>query len=805
MNGDWKRARIAFERAYERTKDVPPLQEHCLQGLIEAANNLCDWSTIDDLVKSRANGSLNNIWEDAWRDWMIPCVCDAYVQILPDIDGSWPSRTNDLRVIESWMRDRGKLEHIKSLMIEDLMVFLMSESQRQAGDLLNDLLDSAAKQWVSLSPLCTELGMRKMQKLQAMNDLDASLKVLRYTDQTDYLNRMTVLLDFWSAKAPMTRDNLVQWNKLAAYRTYCSMLFEDIFENVDVDEERDGEKSAIRKRMRRIGRELRLGIIDAALKQKHRYIAEKHLYYLNKIHNPADIRLRLMLFEAKINCLRADLETDTRRKMLAYAASWTYSHRLLNKEGDGLDADMSNNVRGHIGALASAIERLSVENGGEFANALLTPEIGGEILRDIGATEQSDDPNSVRERLLHYSLDNLRSCCDSTATVISRNAGEHYYALARHCYNRLARVETEAECDEIFQDFVFATLRAMYHDYPEATHYFPCLLRPERLLRNEVTRGIFARECAKLQPWLFLRWRDLLFSYLGTPIASVVEPVVEMLVKTYPSAVAYTYHLTVERNPAVLRDEGARRIRALLGDEARESERFLTAIQYMAQPELYLKHYLNEATKDLAEGNATEALEALLRKVYPPVRGGLAEDERSPRPGNVYKVIARYEATIRALNPEDRDATRERVRRIRKSLDQEIQSRLVREVQSRASKRRLKDYSPYLHEYAGGLEIPGQYTGEREPTPRYHAKIARIDPVVEVMKSLRKPIRISMIGDNGREYKFLVKFGEDLTIDHGLQQLYATMNRTLRNDAGCRQRRLAIDTYEVHADRYNLN
>lgn len=81
--------------------------------------------------------------------------------------------------------------------------------------------------------------------------------------------------------------------------------------------------------------------------------------------------------------------------------------------------------------------------------------------------------------------------------------------------------------------------------------------------------------------------------------------------------------------------------------------------------------------------------------------------------------------------------------------------------------------------------------------PRYHVRIARFEPLVEIMRSLREPICISMVGNNGRTYKFLVKFGEDLTLDRGLQQLYSTMNRTLRNDPSCRQRRLAIDTYEV--------
>lgn len=787
-NGDWTRARVAFEKAYRQTKAMPSVQEHCLQGLLESVNNLCDWSAINNLVKSRASGNLRNVWSDTWRDWMIPYVCDAYVQMLPYVD------KDDLETFQSWMNDPDKLERIKSLVGEDLLIFLLKE-RRQAGNLLNDLLDNMAKQWINLNPLCTKLRMRNIQKLQTMNDLSASLKVLRYTNEMDYLNGMTSLLDFWLAKVPMKRDNLVQWNKFAAYRTYCSTLFEDIFHSIDDNVVgNDVDKEAIRERMRRIGHELRLGIIDTALKQKHCYIAEKQFNYLKMVCWPVDLQPRLTLIKAKISCLRADLEIDVLGKMRAYSASWRYSHRLLNEESN-LDTDTSTDVRKHISVLASTIERLSRENS-KFAAMLL--DSGNEILQAVGAVKRPSSLYSVKNRLLHYSMNHLKSCCDDKVTVIDRNVGEHYYTLAKHCYNQLENIDAEASpirSDQIFQNFVFATLRAMYHDYHDATHYFSCLLRPERLLGNEVTRRIFKQECAKLQPWLFLRWRDLLFSYLGTSIAYVIEPIVERLVETYPNAVVYTYYLTIERNPAILHDEGMRRIRALLGDRAREIERFLTAIQYVVQPELYLKYYLNEATDDLLEGRAT-ALESLLSKVYPSI-----SSTNDPRPGNIYRKIKNHEDTLRMLSLENRDATRDSLRRVKERLDEFLQKRTSSNNMSsnNMTQGRLKDYSPFLLEHVGGggIEIPGQYTGEREPMPRYHTKIARIDGVVQIMWSLRKPIRISMIGDNGREYKFLVKFGEDLTIDHGLQQLFATMNRTLRNDAGCSHRQLTIDTYEV--------
>ncbi|EGI63049.1 DNA-dependent protein kinase catalytic subunit [Acromyrmex echinatior] len=783
VNGDWIRAKDAFTKAYEETTD-PSIKEHCLQGLLEAVNNLCDWSVIDKLVKSRArNENLRNIWNDAWKDWMIPCACDAYVHMLSE---ERDLEMNDMEAIKSWIYTREKLQHLMPLTGENLVIFLLNfEDMRKATDLLNDLLDMTGKQWVGLNPLCTELRIRKLFKLQIMNDLDASLKILRCTNRAEYLNRTIALLNLWSMKTTTIRDNLIQWNKLIADRAYFSMLFQN-----------KCRKREVTKRRYQMNYQLRLDIINAALNQKHRYIAEKHLNYVNEAFSEDDSHLdmvsNLKWLKARLKSLFTDVETDILKKMSNYTDSWKNSHRLLNGE---LGADTSNAIKEHISIMASKIEFLSRENQ-EFAIAL---KYNTKILRNIGNVGHReeiaaipgipvDDLNKIRKYLLGYSLKKLQSCCEDTTTA---NIGKHYCALAKHCYGRL--MSTDVESDEIFQEFLLSTLKSMYHDCLEATYYFPCLLRPERL-QNDEMRETFVRECGELRPWLFLRWRDLLFSHLGTPlISTAIMPIIKRLAKAYPDAIIYNYYLTVERNPSILKDVNIQQIRSLLHDKAKEYERFLQAIQYVVQPQLYLKYYLDK----LMNPENTMTIESLLQRVYP--NSSTGAKRKNPRPGAIFKEIAEYESVIRSLNPDDLDVRKEMTKL------KDIQLKLIGSIRRqnnrnnrKGSTSKLKNYSPFLCEYIGGsIEIPGQYTGDREPIPHYHVRIARFEPQVEVMQSLRKPIRINIIGDNGKEYKFLVKFGEDLTIDRGLQQLYSTMNKTLRNDPSCRQRRLAIDTYEV--------
>ena len=65
------------------------------------------------------------------------------------------------------------------------------------------------------------------------------------------------------------------------------------------------------------------------------------------------------------------------------------------------------------------------------------------------------------------------------------------------------------------------------------------------------------------------------------------------------------------------------------------------------------------------------------------------------------------------------------------------------------------------------------------------------------MSSIRKPKRITLRGDDEKEYMFLVKGGEDLRLDQRVEQLYCAMNEVLEEDTACSQRGLRLRTYQV--------
>lgn len=64
------------------------------------------------------------------------------------------------------------------------------------------------------------------------------------------------------------------------------------------------------------------------------------------------------------------------------------------------------------------------------------------------------------------------------------------------------------------------------------------------------------------------------------------------------------------------------------------------------------------------------------------------------------------------------------------------------------------------------------------------------------MSTLRKPIKITVLGSDGKDYSFLIKFGEDLRQDQRIQQLFLLMNTILTDSQ--------IKTYQIIPLTHNL-
>ena len=68
---------------------------------------------------------------------------------------------------------------------------------------------------------------------------------------------------------------------------------------------------------------------------------------------------------------------------------------------------------------------------------------------------------------------------------------------------------------------------------------------------------------------------------------------------------------------------------------------------------------------------------------------------------------------------------------------------------------------------------------------------------VSVQRSIRRPKRLTVRGNDEKDYRYLVKCGEDLRQDERIMQLLTLMNHVYSRHATCRQRHLRLRTYHV--------
>lgn len=87
--------------------------------------------------------------------------------------------------------------------------------------------------------------------------------------------------------------------------------------------------------------------------------------------------------------------------------------------------------------------------------------------------------------------------------------------------------------------------------------------------------------------------------------------------------------------------------------------------------------------------------------------------------------------------------------------------------------------------------------GQFNTFPSHLTSIRGICEEIIILQSLQKPRRITLLGDDGKEYIFMMKPKDDLRKDFRLMEFNAVIKEYLHQDPDARERRLNIRTYAV--------
>ena len=97
------------------------------------------------------------------------------------------------------------------------------------------------------------------------------------------------------------------------------------------------------------------------------------------------------------------------------------------------------------------------------------------------------------------------------------------------------------------------------------------------------------------------------------------------------------------------------------------------------------------------------------------------------------------------------------------------------------------------------LCVPGTY----DPNGRL-IKIQSIDPILHVILSKQRPRKLTMRGDDGNEYVFLLKGHEDPRQDERVMQLFGLINSLILKEPDTCRRDLTIQVSHFNDKCFNL-
>jgi DNA-dependent protein kinase catalytic subunit len=308
------------------------------------------------------------------------------------------------------------------------------------------------------------------------------------------------------------------------------------------------------------------------------------------------------------------------------------------------------------------------------------------------------------------------------------------------------------------------------------------------------TKDIFDEEVQDIPTWKFLRWMSQILASLRFDVRPSYQRILVRLAQEFPQALFYPYSMSAEDlKDCAEAQETLREVDSSLN--VPYLKEFVESLEALDFPLQKYKDWRNATTTTIADSNLEQAVnnyEKFYSQVFrrsEPIFKGFARSYQS----SFDKVFGKSGANLKDL-VKKKDA---------KGFTVALQKLKVDESGALPyGKGQLSEFSAFLSNYFGlnslsSIEIPGQYGGMRKPIPEDHIKIVGFDPSILIMKSMRRPKRITIRGNDEKDYFWLVKSGEDLRLDQRVEQLFEMMNQVFAQDSVCSRRDLSLRTYQV--------
>ncbi|KAI7908116.1 uncharacterized protein BX663DRAFT_493038 [Cokeromyces recurvatus] len=780
IKGDYAIAFNQFDSAVSQSGVKEDIEYYLWQEqMLYCRTQLGQWEFIARDVKDQIHSNWSSLWgenEDPYLEYFIRSASKLKEGwILDDVNIASPELVNlnkdTINPVYSFLDNAYENEIHKEKILDRFafewsIIETLRKNYNKGRLFINKAYNAMLSSWTTLHPLAHTSRLARLAHLQKAVELDDYLKLHKDFEDGEFnKDKIEYFIKTLTSRYPdIKTDRMDIWDDILQTR----------FEFIDDLNKQD---SMIIHDMKPFFCDAKIkftsAVVDAALEQGNLTVLSKLLKLLKEMNATYEADITLIRYY-QYECLNRPPEEKSRYIARAIIKSLTSKPPTNSTEHEIYKW-------GIITANSFDIKNLEsyIENAETFVNYL--EKTGYDILAEVGKLNIT----KTSERAEY--LWRLGKYCDESLHVLQ---------------DAVSILQPEFNPLEYCKIVIKSYFHAIEWGYKDSNDYFPRLLE---LLELYPESGPIFKTCSlELNAsWKYIRWIPQLISSMASPIATYTMPILERIAKDYPKALYYPFQMSCEfyelKKGQLSKEtcEVIERIMNLIRSPI--MERFAIELKRLIDPDHIIKDFIEYIKSILLEEDTPQIfIESKYKEFYQLVLNNYSESL-----GTIPKRIAASHArTFIRYFGENGSKISKLTKEQLEELGNYYKTKIRETIPNDKNRLSLKSYSPWLSsfkniEHDDELEIPGQYHGLARPYPELHSNIASIDARILMMASMRKPKRITIYGTDEKEYKFLVKGGEDLRLDERIEQLFNIMNSIIKRNAFCSSQNIQISTYKV--------
>ncbi|XP_055932973.1 DNA-dependent protein kinase catalytic subunit-like isoform X2 [Argiope bruennichi] len=822
ISGQYFEAVQLYYKLYDNTSDEHDQAEKDFwdKSILFCMNKLSKWSDLETTVIGRFTNpdspDLQAVWEDQYmKENYLPYLIRSKMKQLlagkPD--------QSILTFFDQAREDEEKKIHLEAHYSEELaLLYIVQDRLDIARQYSSTCLKRFLKEWQNLSPLAVEVQHACLQKLLKYVELDEFLDIMK---KNKYINAPSMMscLKTWQTRYPNTVDPVDIWDDVVANRhLYMKKLQKMADESETEIDQNDschiGSEELVdcdfKKFILDTSVVIKLKFAENCADQKNFAVAVSTLKSIYEVSKALDSSLWSKFIEAYCSINNRRVLSECEKNLNIVLQSWKQLGELGKRCGPSVSQTRLLSHTLEILALMFMKDEITVRDLTDKQKEMISVISEGKINKTEIISEMLDKSFLCLKNVIKAPGEFTEQKYESDSS--KKGIASAHMELANFCNRYLldepvhgfppCNIPSFSEFSHVLTE---SLLNALKFGSKDSLLLFPRLLQVIDTYPSCLP--LFQKKTSEMPCWLFIGWIDQMLAILDKPEGKAVHTIIENIASAYPDAIIYAFHLSYNSYDFTKLKDGqinqnfVEKIKSILEKQTLISD-FVAALEHLSVPYVIFKEYVAEIEGLINSNAATDKIKNCFTKMMNMLFFDKTESASRRIPiGPVQKKFAE-EFRPKVLDICGMNGTKLLGKSGTQAALKALRGLIGTAKNHHEKVTSLEKISPWLSEfkqwkYTSQIEIPGQYSGKSKPLPEYHVKVAGFDEKVLVLKSITVPQRITIRGNDEKEYKILVKSGEDLRQDVRIQQLFSVMNYIYSSDVLCSTRHLSLRTYKV--------